>query len=376
MKKLTLKWLLFYVVSMVIIFPSIAKGTTENFDHEMIELKTSNHVEEVLPELVKANEMTKGRFTDLKPGETGYNEVLELVEQGIITGYSDGSFKPYANITRQHFAVMLYRALNLQPPEEIDRVLAKVSDVSPNHDYAIEIATMMEAGIIQGAKGKVNPNANITRGQMASMLVRSFNLKDDGSQVNLVDLDRIDSAHRNNVKIIAQHEITSGKLNKNNERYFAADDYLNRVQFAILFYRTLELAEFIDPIEYELNEFEREVVYLTNEQRKKHGLSPLKIDEKLSAVAKEKSKDMVENNYFDHNSPVYGSPFEMMELYGISYLAAGENIASGFHTPVAVVAAWMDSPDHRKNILNNRYTHIGVGFAREENIWTQQFIRK
>ncbi|WP_242664935.1 CAP domain-containing protein, partial [Geobacillus zalihae] len=82
------------------------------------------------------------------------------------------------------------------------------------------------------------------------------------------------------------------------------------------------------------------------------------------------------NHYFSHNSPTYGSPFEMMKKFGISYTAAGENIAKGQRTPQEVVNAWMNSEGHRANILNKNFTHIGVGFEENGYIWTQQFIRK
>lgn len=76
-----------------------------------------------------------------------------------------------------------------------------------------------------------------------------------------------------------------------------------------------------------LSEFEQRVVELTNAERAKQGLPALKIDTELSKVARIKSEDMQKNNYFDHNSPTYGSPFDMMKKFGISYTSAGENIA-------------------------------------------------
>lgn len=125
-----------------------------------------------------------------------------------------------------------------------------------------------------------------------------------------------------------------------------------------------------------LSEFEQEVVELTNNERAKNGLSPLQADPELSRVAREKSRDMSARNYFDHNSPTYGSPFDMMESYGITYQAAGENIAKGQRTPQEVVTAWMNSPGHRANILNGNFTHIGSGFFEQGNHWTQMFIGK
>lgn len=125
-----------------------------------------------------------------------------------------------------------------------------------------------------------------------------------------------------------------------------------------------------------LSEYELEVVELTNVERQKHGLAPLQIDEALSKVARVKSEDMAKQNYFNHNSPTYGSPFDMMKQFGISYRTAGENIAMGQRSPQEVVNAWMNSEGHRANILNSNFTHIGVGHASNGNYWTQQFIGK
>lgn len=124
----------------------------------------------------------------------------------------------------------------------------------------------------------------------------------------------------------------------------------------------------------QVNEFEKEVVRLTNIERSKQGLKPLTLNVELSKVARLKSIDMVNKKYFDHTSPTYGSPFDMMKSFGISYRAAGENIAYGQRTPEEVVKGWMNSPGHRANILNGNFTEIGVGFY--NNYWTQMFIGK
>lgn len=122
--------------------------------------------------------------------------------------------------------------------------------------------------------------------------------------------------------------------------------------------------------------FETEVIRLVNEIRVKNGLKPLTHDWQLSRVARYKSEDMRDKKYFSHTSPTYGSPFDMMKNFGITYRTAGENIAKGYSTPEAVVNGWMNSPGHRANILNASFTHIGVGYASSGNYWTQMFISK
>ncbi|MFB4164356.1 CAP domain-containing protein [Alteribacillus sp. JSM 102045] len=121
---------------------------------------------------------------------------------------------------------------------------------------------------------------------------------------------------------------------------------------------------------------EQQVIELTNQEREKNGLSPLEADSQVAEAAQAKSEDMAENNYFAHNSPTYGSPFNMLNDFGVDYTAAAENIAAGQQTPEEVVQAWMNSEGHRKNILNEEVTHIGVGYVEDGNHWTQLFIGK
>lgn len=122
--------------------------------------------------------------------------------------------------------------------------------------------------------------------------------------------------------------------------------------------------------------YEGEVVRLVNEARAKNGLKELTHNWELSRVARYKSQDMKDKGYFSHTSPTYGSPFQMIRNFGISYKTAGENIARGQKTPADVVNAWMNSSGHRANILNPSFTEIGVGYVANGNYWTQMFIGK
>ena len=130
----------------------------------------------------------------------------------------------------------------------------------------------------------------------------------------------------------------------------------------------------IPTLDTSVRAYEQEVIRLVNAERAKYGLKPLTEDWELSRVARYKSQDMHDRRYFDHNSPTYGTPFQMMKAFGLSYRSAGENIAMGYRTPQAVVTGWMNSSGHRANILNSSYTKIGVGYVADGNYWTQQFI--
>lgn len=122
--------------------------------------------------------------------------------------------------------------------------------------------------------------------------------------------------------------------------------------------------------------YEKEVVRLVNAIRVQNGLPALTYNWELSRVARYKSQDMKDNRYFSHTSPVYGTPFQMIKDFGITYRSAGENIARGQNSPQAVVNAWMNSSGHRANILNASFTQIGVGYVADGNYWTQMFIGK
>ena len=130
----------------------------------------------------------------------------------------------------------------------------------------------------------------------------------------------------------------------------------------------------IPQLDIAVTSYEAEVIRLVNEIRRENGLNPLTANWELSRVARYKSQDMADNRYFSHTSPTYGSPFQMIKAFGLSYRTAGENIAMGYSTPQAVVDGWMNSSGHRANILNASYTQIGVGYVVQGHYWTQMFI--
>ncbi|MFD2706467.1 CAP domain-containing protein [Salibacterium lacus] len=119
-----------------------------------------------------------------------------------------------------------------------------------------------------------------------------------------------------------------------------------------------------------------EVIALTNEERTKRGLDPLQENGTVAEAAQAKSEDMAANDYFAHQSPTYGSPLRMLKEYGADFQTAAENIAAGQTTPEQAVQGWMNSEGHRKNILNEDLTHIGIGYEGDGKYWTQMFIEK
>lgn len=127
-----------------------------------------------------------------------------------------------------------------------------------------------------------------------------------------------------------------------------------------------------------MNSDEKEVFNLINQQRTNNGLSALKEDNEVQRVARIKAEDMVTNNYFSHTSPTYGSPFDMLKSFKISYKTAGENIAANSSNSGAV-NAWMNSSGHKANILNSSFNYTGIGVVNSSKygkIFVQIFIGK
>lgn len=107
---------------------------------------------------------------------------------------------------------------------------------------------------------------------------------------------------------------------------------------------------------------EQKMLGLVNAERVKNGLSPLSVNMKLTGIARLKARDMINNNYFSHTSPTYGSPFDMMRQSGISYRTAGENLAGASTVNIAHTNL-MNSPGHRANILNGSFKWVGIGIV-------------
>lgn len=117
----------------------------------------------------------------------------------------------------------------------------------------------------------------------------------------------------------------------------------------------------------------KQVLKLTNDYRAQNGLAELKWDADLAAVGQMHCDDMSARDYFAHKTPEGVDPFQRMDAYGIKYKWAGENLGKGYKTPEEVLQGWIDSPDHRENLLNPNFEYLGVGYNENGNYWAQEF---
>ncbi|MBP8590989.1 hypothetical protein KBI33_00785 [Candidatus Shapirobacteria bacterium] len=139
--------------------------------------------------------------------------------------------------------------------------------------------------------------------------------------------------------------------------------FLAAFLFFFLFFKTaLSLYLLANPavLGYSSQITSAQVVELTNEERKKYGLSALTVNPLLEEAARRKAEDMFANDYWSHRSPAGKTPWDFLKEVDYSYVYAGENLARDFADASAVVAAWMASPSHKENIVGKNYQEIGV----------------
>src|SRR5699024_3161245 len=150
-------------------------------------------------------------YVDVSEDNAHYEGIKALTEQNVFKGYESNEFKPWENISRQHAAVILSLSEDLLEPENIEETLKIYKDVDSNHRYAREIAMLTEANIFRGDEdGYFSQAANITRQQIASVLVLSMNLSnyDKGEDVE-VNLDNVTESHQDRVQILANLGLTN-----------------------------------------------------------------------------------------------------------------------------------------------------------------------
>lgn len=171
------------------------------------------------------------------------NEVMQLVEIGAINGYPDGEFRPALTISVGQSTSLLKGALQL--PEAPYQPIFK--DVSQKSSFAAGVFSTYKAGIFKGKKdGTFGVADPLTREMMASALVNAFHLKDTGEAITFKDWDKISPEHQENVKILAQHGITTGREDGSYDPHAV----VNRVTFAVMIHRALVMNNEITPKDY------------------------------------------------------------------------------------------------------------------------------
>ena len=274
-------------------------------------------------------ESAKGAITGrIKFDDTDDVYVEKASSVGLVSGVGDNRFDPGAPLTREQAAVMLTRlAEALGVP--LQATSPTFSDGAGISEWAYKsVGSVQGSKIMSGMEGNnFSPKGPYTREQSIATIMR---LHEYHVRMRHYDFGRVSAFTLTNSKIQA------GDLNR------WIDEYRNNGG---------------------ISDYETEIARLTNIEREKAGLPPLAIDPVLSMAARFRSQEMLDLGYYDHISPVYGSPSETADLFGTR--CSQENASNKYDNPQEVVAGWMGSPGHRAAILNPDNSHIGVGSAAE-----------
>lgn len=281
-------------------------------------------------------------FPDTDFGEWYSDAVIWASQNEIITGYANGNFGTNDPVTREQIVTILWRMAGSPAAGAQAVSFADGADIS---DYASDAVSWASAsGIISGRPGnRFDPQGKATRAEVASILANSA--KSKGSENSSIEQEPDKDSEKDAVKTTDVSASDNSAVSSGNTQ---------------------------------LSAYVQEVADIVNEERGKAGAAPLAVDESLCRLAQLKAEDMRDNDYFDHDSPTYGRSHEMMKQFGVSYRASGENIAMGQRTPEQVMSEWMNSQGHRKNILNDTYEKIGVGYCTGgtgRTYWVQMFIK-
>lgn len=316
-------------------------------------------------------------FKDISPTDWYNNTVTFLVKRGGIAGYPDGSFKPNNAITKAEFIKTLVLSLGLSDIKYVEGHWAN------GYIEKAEDINIIEKDWLKDI------DKPISRYEMARVISNTLTYKKESTPSDIAkykelitDFDKIPSTYNGETNGKSLNEcvleaFTKGIVTGYPNGTFQGGQTLTRAEASAVIVRVLDNSSRVMPEIKAILSFEEEVLRLVNIERNNASLNSLTLSKDLSKVALLKSEDMAMFNYFDHNSPNYGSPFEMMTEMGISYRSAGENIAKGYLTSEMVVEAWMNSPGHRANILSSLFSKMGVGVYQADIksiiYWTQMF---
>lgn len=333
-------------------------------------------------------------FKDVANKHWAFEEISFMANQGFMSGYSDGTFGQGQAITRIDAAKALALAIGAKPSANFK---VNFKDISVNHESYNHVRALVELGVFNNGE-KFNPNNLLTRAQMSKILTLGFDLIiDDNHQISFQDVPRSNHFH-GYITTLAEVGITTTKQGAK----FNPNGQVTRAQMAAFAYRSMKFdadrkqgiisydkanKKYVnksgsDSVAEEVLGLQAEAaktITLVNQRRASEKLPPLKHDAELSRIAQIKAEDFIKNNYFAHESPIYGRAGAMLDRFKYSWTAYGENLAYGYRSAEAAVDGWIKSPSHLENIRKSSFTNIGVGYAVKADgtpYWVHLFSRK
>ena len=324
-----------------------------------------------VPSVTKA--ATTPVFTDLKSTHWAASTIYDFVNYGYMKGYEDGTFKPNQATTRGEAVVIIARTMGIDLTTEYE---PKFLDVPENHPYYQAISKLTEVGVISD-DNYFYPNAPLKRSEITKMIALAYNVEvDNQNNASFKDVSSNFWA-KDYIESLADADIVKGIT----ATTFEPNQNVTRAQIALLAKRGMAFKGRVEKLEIvydylqrdyistvnQYKQWETKILMLVNDIRVKNNVEKLELDPELTQIAIIKAKDMVKCNYFEHYSPLYGDPWDLATLFDYEYTTFGENIARNFTTPEETVNAWMNSTNHRANILKSSFTYMGVGIEKASN---------
>ena len=333
-------------------------------------------------------------FIDVPATHWAHAPIDTISNAGLISGYDDGTYRLNHPVTRAQSAKIVALAVKAKPTD--DYILA-YKDVTQAHGSYNHIKALTQRGVFPNSEA-FHPNTPLKRGEMAKMIAISYNITlDDNDLISFKDVNKKDS-NQPYITAIAELGITTTKQGGE----FLPDEPVSRAHMAAFVTRAMEFdakrktgeiyydtvkKQYVEKV-YSIPEsppvamvdsFATKTITLVNKERQTKQVAKLSHDKALSAIAQKKAEDMANNNYFAHQSPTFGSVGQMLDRFKYDWTAYGENIAKGYTTADSVVAGWVNSPGHYKNIMERTFTNIGSGYATDKDgttYWVHIFSKK
>lgn len=322
---------------------------------------------------------------DVKTTDWFASSINNMLKNGYMHVDQNSRFWPHRAATRAEVAETIASALQLPLNASIS---LKATDLPASHPQYQAIRKLVELGVMDN-RASIYPDSKVTRAQMAKMLSIAFEVVvDNKNEAKFADCGPRYWA-TNYIESLADAGIVHGKPHQK----YDPNGHVTRAQLAAMVSRSLYFESQIAKLEiaydflgktyistFKENEaWVNETITMVNAERKKQGLPALVHDPYLDQLAVIKIQDMFEHEYFAHESPYYGHPWDMATIYEYEFSSFGENIARYISTPREALKAWMASAPHKANILKSTYTHLGIAVKKDDNgkyYWVQLFSSK
>lgn len=288
-----------------------------------------------------------------------------LIVKSKVFAYSTSNFSPEYGITTSN--VNLRKQAIIEPPTILFSLPkdTNIKIVGTINEFYIVILSDGKIGLvskefvnINGNEGNFPEYTNVDKYYATAN--SSVNIR-GGAGTNFQIIGKLKQDEK--VEVIGKIDNFLLIITENNSVGMVRDDLVSKV---------------FNISESQIDDKVNELLNLINNEREKNGLIKLQILPRLQEIAMTKAEDMVKSNYFSHESPNYGNPFDMMKNFGITYKSAGENIA-GNSSIEGAFNSWLSSENHKQNILSTAYNYIGIGITPSEKygyIIVIMFIRK